>query len=215
MMEPPRTAELLLQSFGASTQYVEPLLGDLAEGFALRAGQEGVRSARRWYWREALRATPHVLREGVTSLHVRDVKHIAGVVLAAYFLVFMVAFFASMVAGAVMSALQVIPGRFAQPGDPMFYVGYVLGFGCTVLGGVFAAWLDERTPVLSALALGIVWASLSIGAMALGHGSGGAWLRVVVPSMTVTGVMLGGFLRIRARVIEPPAGGHAATDSTH
>ena len=42
MTRPPRTAELLLESLGAPAHYREPLLGDLAEGFASRAERGGV-----------------------------------------------------------------------------------------------------------------------------------------------------------------------------
>jgi hypothetical protein len=191
-------AELLLESLGASAEFREPLLGDLAEGFATRAEQEGVRHARRWYCREAVRAVPHVLREGLGGLHARDVKHIAGVVFAAYCLVMMLGLLASMMAGAIMSIWDVAPVRFARPGDPLFYVGYALGFTCTVTGGVIAAWLDERTPLLSALALGTTWAGLNIATMTFVHGAGAGWLRVVAPLTIVTGATVGGLLRIRA-----------------
>jgi hypothetical protein len=198
MTAPPRTAELLLESLGASAEFREPLLGDLAEGFATRAEQEGVRRARWWYYREAMRAAPHVLREGLGGLHARDVKHIAGVVFAAYCLVMMLGLLASMMAGAIMSIWDVAPVRFARPGDPLFYVGYALGFACTVAGGAIAAWLDKRTPLLSALALGATWAGLNIATTALVQGVGAGWFRVVAPLTIVAGATIGGLLRIRA-----------------
>jgi hypothetical protein len=198
MTAPPRTAELILESLGASAQFRDPLLGDLAEGFATRVEREGVRRARWWYYREALHAAPHMLKEGLGGLHARDIKHIAGVVFAAYCLVLMLGFLVSMMAGATMGNWHLAPGRFARHDDPLFYVGYALGFTLTVLGGVIAAWLDERTPLLSALALGTTWAGLGIASMALGNGAQMGWMRIVAPLMTVTGATLGGVLRIRA-----------------
>jgi MFS family permease len=199
MTAPPRTAELILESLGASAQFRDPLLGDLAEGFARRVEREGVGRARRWYYREALRTAPHMLREGVGQLHTRDVKHVAGVVFAAYCLVLMLGFLVSMMAGAMLTAWEIAPLRFGRPDDPLFYVGYALGFACTVIGGVIAAWLDERTPLLSALALGGIWAALGvITSTALADGAAMGWLRVIAPLTTVTGATLGGVLRLRA-----------------
>lgn len=197
MTAPPRTAELVLESLGASAQFRDPLLGDLAEGFAHRVEREGVGPARRWYYREALRTAPHMLREGLGQLHTRDVRHIAGVVFAAYCLVLMLGFLASMVAGAILATWDIAPTRFARHDDPFFYLGYALGFALTMLGGVIAAWLDERTPLLSALALGTMWAGLGIASMALVNGADIGWMRVIAPLTTVAGATLGGVLRIR------------------
>lgn len=212
MTAPPRTAELLLQSLGASTRFREPLLGDLAEGFVIRAEREGVRRARRWYYREVVRAAPHVLRDGVGCLDMRDVKHIASVVFAAYCLVMMLALLASMMAGAVMSTWQIVPGRFARHDDPLFYVGYALGFACTVMGGAIAAWLDRRTPLLSALTLGMTWAGLGIASTAFVHVGDAGWFRVLTPLTTVMGAAIGGVVRIRALIAPEQAEREAVAD---
>jgi hypothetical protein len=198
MTTPPRTTELLLESLGATPRFREPLLGDLAEEFTARVEREGRGPARRWYYREALRAAPHLLRDGLRELRARDVRHIAGVVFASYCFVIMLAFFASMVAGAIMGTWQIAPARFAQPGDPLFYVGYVFGFACVVTGGVIAAWLDERTPLVSALALGVLWASANVVGMMMARGPDVGWLRVAAPLGILMGAAFGGVLRVRA-----------------
>jgi hypothetical protein len=199
MTAPPRTAELVLESLGASAQFRDPLLGDLAEGFASRVELDGLSRARRWYYREALRTAPHMLREGLGQLRARDVKRIAGVGFAAYCLVLMLGFLVSMMTGAILAAWDIAPLRFGRPGDPLFYVAYALGFAAAVIGGVIAAWLDERTPLLSALALGGTWAALAIiTSTALASGAEMGWMRVIAPLMIVAGTTLGGVLRIRA-----------------
>jgi len=56
---PPRGAVRLIELFvpaGSS----EPVLGDLEEEFARRLGEAGSTTARRWYWRQALRTTAHL-----------------------------------------------------------------------------------------------------------------------------------------------------------
>src|SRR4051812_18540864 len=86
MMRPPVAAEALLTSLGARADFREPLLGDLAERFALRVERDGTASARRWYWREAVRTMPHLLGDWARSLRAREIRHLAGVVFTAYML---------------------------------------------------------------------------------------------------------------------------------
>lgn len=57
--------ERILTGLGADPRFVESVLGDLAEEYALRADRDGQGSARAWYVRESLRAAPHVMRSAV------------------------------------------------------------------------------------------------------------------------------------------------------
>ena len=54
-------AERALHSLGAHPSFAEALLGDLAEERARRSKEVGSASAELWYFREALRAVPHLL----------------------------------------------------------------------------------------------------------------------------------------------------------
>ncbi|MGZ8377129.1 MAG: hypothetical protein ACXW05_20495 [Gemmatirosa sp.] len=56
------TVEALLRALGADPAFVEAVLGDLAEECAERAARDGVRAARWWYVREAVRSAPHLVR---------------------------------------------------------------------------------------------------------------------------------------------------------
>lgn len=58
-------AERLLQGIGADSQFVEAVLGDLAEEFASRAERDGSWLARLWYVREAVRSSPHLFASGL------------------------------------------------------------------------------------------------------------------------------------------------------
>ena len=58
MTAPPRFAESLLTSVGATPEYAELVIGDMAEEFASRVRHDGVSEARSWYRREALRSLP-------------------------------------------------------------------------------------------------------------------------------------------------------------
>ena len=52
---PPVMARWLL-SWTTSPRYREGVLGDLEEAFSLKARSDGVATARRWYWSQALRS---------------------------------------------------------------------------------------------------------------------------------------------------------------
>ena len=58
---PPRLAEMLLAALLPDTDRV-PILGDIAEEFDARAGEDGARAARRWYRWHALRSIGPALR---------------------------------------------------------------------------------------------------------------------------------------------------------
>ena len=155
MMRPPPTAEVLLRSIGARTSFCEPLLGDLAEGFAVRVERDGPDSARRWYYREAIRATPHLLGDWRRSLRGPDIRHLAGVVLTSYVFALMIVFLGAtltrITAGALGFSPQLRPGPFSRV--ELLVLWLPLEITCTVLGGYIAAWLDERAPLASAIAL--------------------------------------------------------------
>jgi hypothetical protein len=190
MITPPRTAELLLQSLGAEASFREPLLGDLAEEFALRVERDGVGAARRWYYGESIRVAPHLLRAWGRGLHARDVRRLASIVFAAYFFTMMLAFLVVMMEQSVEVAFGFTPVLPLDHG----YRGLLLASGvfCTLAGGYIAAWLDDKAPLASAVVLGVTWSCLSIG----GHGPG--WYRVCLPIVLLVGPTLGGILRVRA-----------------
>ena len=61
---PPFLASLLLKIVASARDY-DFAVGDLRETFESIAATEGPRRARRWYWREALKAFPGFLRNGL------------------------------------------------------------------------------------------------------------------------------------------------------
>ena len=84
MTQPPRLAESFLASLGAQPEFRDGVLGDLAEELSLRTAWDGARAARRWYYREAMRAVPHLLRDWARGLRVRDVTRLIGVAITSY-----------------------------------------------------------------------------------------------------------------------------------
>jgi hypothetical protein len=197
MIAPPRTAELLLGALGAQAQFRDAVLGDLAEEFALRAERDGIAAARRWYYRESIRAAPHLLRNWSRHLKARDFSHLAGVLLTSYVFVLMPAAVLAMMVRSVMMALGVSSDfqltHLERPLLPA--IGLMLGVLSTMTGGYIAAWLHARAPLVGALALGVVWscASLSLGAIV---GSAPVWYQIGAPLVVVVGTPVGGMLRV-------------------
>lgn len=170
LIAPPRTAERLLEALGAQPGFRDAVLGDLAEEFAYRAAHEGAGRSRHWYYREALRATPHLLRDWTRHLTLRDAGHVAGAVLASYLGTLLLAGSAvALLAYGARGVLGVSLDDAAQRLPPGAVAGaLILGTRGAMLGGYFAAALGGRAPLVSAAALGLVWSGVLVMAGALG-----------------------------------------------
>jgi len=156
MTTPPHAAERLLDATGATAPFREALLGDLAEEFACRVAQEGEGAARRWYWWEALRAIPHLLRDAVRTVDVRLALNLAAGALTAYIVTLMLVGTAAALVRGVMAGLEV-------QGDlsPIVH-HWLLGCAAALMMGYIAAWLDRDAPLLGTLALGLVWVCVCV-----------------------------------------------------
>lgn len=206
---PPRTAERLLEALGAEPEFRDALLGDLTEDFATRAAYGGERAARRWYWREALRVAPYLLRSWARLLRARDAARLAGLVGATFCLVGvglwgMLAGVEVMVEG--MAGPTTFPWHDPQPGTltlGVMLLGYV---AVATAGGWMASRHEERAPAVAALAFGIPWAVLALVFPAPGRAELPTWYLFGLVAAVLTGAMLGGLHRISAwRLPQPRA----------
>jgi hypothetical protein len=138
------------------------VLGDLAQEFAIRADFD-VRSARRWYYREAWRAAPYFLRNGLRNLRARDVSHPCECCCsrADGVTVFNVVFFR--VVTEILSAMGV-----SGSGLQYWFLApvFLLFRGITgMAGGYIAAWSCRKAPLLAAFALGLTAWALNVAAL--------------------------------------------------
>lgn len=199
MTTPSRFIESVLEALGAESRIRDSVLGDLAEEFASRVERDGIDRARRWYRREAMRAAPHLLRSGWRSVRQRGLGHMLGIAVTAFTGTLIVEWVVFGITFGVLRALGVwrAPLRL-YAGNPAWQVSMVaLGVMCATLTGYVAAWLDRDAPLLTALALGIVWSTLEGIGMAVAGGVLPEWYRLVVPLAILSGTVPGAVLRAR------------------
>ena len=147
----PRLPERVLSALGANPYFRDDVLGDLAQEFAIRADFD-VRSARRWYYREAWRAAPYFLRNGLRNLRARDLLGLASAIVVALVAttVFSIVFYR--IAGAALF-------RFPAP------LSMLLRVMTGLAGGYIAAWSYRKAPLLAAVALGLSGWALNVAAL--------------------------------------------------
>jgi hypothetical protein len=79
-MSRPPFAERILLGFLADPALGDAILGDLTEEWRTRITRDGRVSANRWYWGQAIRTMPHLLRDWCVNATRRDVRlRLAGI----------------------------------------------------------------------------------------------------------------------------------------
>ena len=170
----PRTMERILEALGADREFSDAVIGDLAEEFAIRASEDGERSARSWYRWESLRVAPYLVRDWWLGLGGKGVARLAGVVLIAT------------VALNVFETATRVALHSTDPGVRSLHaalldrgIGGLLLFKAIMLlwtfvdgmvGGYVAARLGGRAPMASALALAAAWSVAMVWMTALPTG---------------------------------------------
>jgi hypothetical protein len=199
MMQPPRSAERVLESLGANADLHDAVLGDLAEEFATRVEWDGASAARRWYYAQAVRAIPFLLRSWLRQAQRGDLSRLFGIVATSYIGLLLIGGAVGVVGAAVMSMFGTPSFDFRnriQTGDPaIFTVLLAVGLTNSMLGGYIAAWIDDKTPLISALSFGVFWAAVQI-VLPMITGVGPYWYRALIPAALIVGAFSGGVMRV-------------------
>ncbi|MEO5814658.1 MAG: hypothetical protein ABIT20_05200 [Gemmatimonadaceae bacterium] len=204
MIAPPLTVERLLAGLSARTSFRDGVLGDLAEEFSERAERDGPSVARHWYYREALRAAPHLALDWVRTLDVREVRRLVNAVFGAYFLTLLLGWFMMSVVDSTMEML----GYDAWPvavmhGPAMLILSLADAAAIGLLTGYCGASLDKKTPIVSAVLLGFLVAVPNM-AMAYAFNSGDPFYRPIAGILMIVGAIAGGVLNVRNARFENP-----------
>lgn len=188
----PRFPERLLTALGASADFRDDVLGDLAEEFAVRAEWDGAPKARRWYYREALRAAPYFLRDARRNMRARDLLGLGKAIVIAMVgvKVFRFVFFA------VANPLIGDTSQLDHAMPVWWFLPFLLLNAITpVAGGYIAARAYRKAPLAAAVALGVSWAVIDLVTIARYGDVLPAAYRYGAPAIAIVFTTLGGVVR--------------------
>jgi hypothetical protein len=225
MIAAPRISQAFLESLCPRSAFRDAVLGDLAEEFVFRAERDGLSAARRWYYRETLRATPYLLRDWVRTARTVDIGSIIVWTIGTFIIGEVLRRF--LMAAGVVVAWGTVPDSFgmlyAAWRDVMLdrptiaTVVQVLAWIAPVAGGYLTALANPRAPLTTAFAVGALPAAISmiVTLWALCNAGAGELTppsleyRLVVPQLWLACTMTGGALRM-LRTLR-----RSATESLH
>ena len=203
MIKPPRWIERVLSSFGAEPTYRDALLGDLTEEFTIRVEEQGAAVARRWYFREAVRSVPHLLRSWLRRCSPRDVLQLFGVAIAGAFVARLLGIAIRL---AIVISFGVRPDSVAiaeiawrdiiMSPDGWRWVAALLVEMPMVVAGFVAASLYSRARMTGAMCFAVLLAAIDILGVIRFHPALPAV--VIMTSLNGSLVLLGGLLRVLA-----------------
>jgi hypothetical protein len=193
MTPPIRIARAVLSALGAQRDFCDAIIGDIEEEFAERSAADGIAAATRWYLREAIRAAPHLLRDGTRTFGARDVRDLALCVVAS---LLCVATFSALAGSFAQAIWPNVRGLITQTSSAALALSALAaGTACAVLGGYIAARLHARAPLLGAAALACIWCLLNaVGLAREGHDIMAIY-RFGAPLSALLGALFGGVLR--------------------
>ena len=199
-ISPPQVAEALLESFGADEEFTDAILGDLAQEYTQRVERYGATAARLWYYRQAVLASPPLLRNWLSSARWSDGRRLLNVAGLAYVTTLMINALLFFGGSAVGSTLLPKPVWSTVVSTSAVVLMFVTPF----VGGYLAASFEEAKPMIAALALAFFWGVLQV--LATGY----AWLstsgmslgpadlaRIVIVPILMTICVVGGMTRVR------------------
>jgi hypothetical protein len=201
MIAPPRGVERLLEGLSANAAFRDAILGDLAEEFGRRVDRDGVFAARRWYYRESIRTAPHLVHDWARGLTGPDIRRSLNIICASYVFSIVLVFFMLLTLTTLLTGLGFSRETVGQTriGPLMPTIGLAIAVVGSVFGGYIAAWLDDRTPLVSAIALGIVWSCVNVAtSLTILHPHEELWYRVSVSVAYLGCATIGGSLKILA-----------------
>lgn len=200
MSAPPVTIERVLEALSTKSDFRDGILGDLAEEFEFRLEREGEAAARRWYLAEALRAAPHLLGDWARSLQKPGFMHLANVVFASFVFAETLLFFFELSLVSVFNLVGVTPVALTPstvgPLAPALGMSFI-AIGA-LMGGCIAAWLDDKAPLVSAIALGAVWTCVLMLFTVVGGNNVPAWYPLGAALVMISGTTFGGVLYLRS-----------------
>lgn len=158
--QPPPAAAWLLSLF-ADGEECDHLLGDLSEEYFERASQAGRASARRWYWRQIIKSLPHLVGLSFRTAPVTTIFAVA----AGFAFRKLMAPRIEPALFALIDRTQVYEHHFSVYrflASTGIDIAHLLAF---LLVGAFVAVIARRRAMAPAIALGMIYAGMTVAAM--------------------------------------------------
>lgn len=159
---PPRFAQAMLESLGAAPEFRDAILGDLAQEFAARSDRYGKHAAQLWYYREALRTAPHLVRNWIGSAGLKEARRLLNVVGLSYVLTLMIQTVMAFGVSATWTAAREGLGLPAASTSVIVGGALLLTLTRPVIAGYIAASLSDESPMIAAIATGFTWVMVSV-----------------------------------------------------
>ena len=200
-MSRPPFAERLLSGFLADPALGEAILGDLIEEWRTRITHHGRLSADLWYWWQALRTIPHLLRDWYINATRRDVRLRLAGILVVFGIAGLPAAAAHVTANIGLGVARIMLGSFSavDGGMPLTLnwleiAGIPLAVSaiCALAGAYVLGSRSRIAPLVSVCWLGAAWIAVSPALpLALRWPS---WYVVALPAVLAVATASGGIL---------------------
>lgn len=200
-MSRPPFAERLLLGFLTDPALGDAILGDLTEEWRTRITRDGRMSAGLWYWGQAIRTMPHLLRDWCVNATGRDVRLRLAGILGVFGIAALPAAAAHVMANIHLAVARVMLGSLSASdgGMPLTLnwleiagVPLAVSAVCALAGAYVLGSRSRIAPLVSVCWLGAAWIAVSAALpLALRWPS---WYFVAFPAVLAVATASGGLL---------------------
>jgi hypothetical protein len=198
----PPFAERLLLGFLTDPALGDAILGDLTEEWRTRITRDGRMSADLWYWGQAIRTIPHLLRDWCVNATRRDVRLQFAGMLVVFGIAALPVAAAHVMANINLAVVQLMLGSLSAASDGgMPLTLNWLGIGgiplavsavCALAGAYVLGSRTRIAPLVSVFWFGAAWIAVSAALpLALRWPS---WYFIVLPAVLAVATASGGVL---------------------
>lgn len=165
-MTRPPLAERLILGFVTDPALGEAILGDLTEEWRTRTIRDGRKSADLWYWGQAIRTMPHLLREWCVTATRRDVQRRLAGVLGVFGIAALPATAAHVMANIGLGIARVMLGSLSASDGamPLTFnwmelagIPLAVSAACALAGSYVLASRTRIAPLISVCGFGAMW----------------------------------------------------------
>lgn len=201
-MSRPSFAERLLLGFLTDPALGDAILGDLTEEWRTRITRDGRMSADLWYWGQAIRTMPHLLRDWCVNATRRDVRLRLAGILVVFGIAALPAAAAHVtanislgVAGVMLGSMSAVDGGLPLTLNWLEITGIPLAVSaiCALAGAYVLGSRSRIAPLVSVFWLGATWIAFSA-ALPLALRSLPSWHFVALAAAVAVATASGGIL---------------------